>query len=217
MAGSALVVLGRDVLWRFAAGVRGAGVPGADAGPGAVTMSAVPLEQVTAALTQSVGEALGMAIGRSGNQLSVNGVAVCVAEACNGMRMAFTLMLAGYLAMFYRPLRGWVRAGVLLAIPAVSVAANVVRLVPTVWVFGHYPAAAAERFHDAAGWVMLVVAFGMLTGACRLLAWVGVPVDGPPFAGAALAGDGRGSGATAAGTARRSAGRGARERELVQV
>ncbi len=221
MTGSALLVLGRDVLWKFlpAFGALVFLVPV----PARVRLHwSAPLERVTAELTQSVGEALGMEVGRAGNQLSTNGVAVCVAEACNGMRMAFTLMLAGYLAMFYRPLRWWVRAAVLLAIPAVSVAANVARLVPTVWVFGHYPPEAAERFHDVAGWVMLVVAFAVLTGACRLLAWVGVSVDGPPFAAAGPGGGASGaagaaSRVTAAVDVGRPANRGARERELVEV
>ncbi len=175
VAGGVLVVLGREALWRFlpAWAVLAFLVPV----PLRVRMAvALPMEQWTARLTQAAGETVGVDIGRSGNQLSVGGVDVCVAEACNGLRLVFTLALACYVATFCRPYKAWVRAAVLAATPAVAVGCNVVRLVPTVWVFGHYPAATAERFHDAAGWVMLVVAFGILTGSCRLLEWVGVSV-----------------------------------------
>ncbi len=187
MAGAALAVVGRDALWKFLP-VWGSLIFLVPVPARVRFFVAGPLERVTAELTQSVGEVLGMAVGRSGNQLSVNGVDVCVAEACNGMRLAFTLLLACYVAMFYRPLRGWVRAVVLLASPVVAVGANVVRLVPTVWVFGHYPLATAERFHDVTGWVMLILAFGFLTGFCRLLEWVGLPITPAPTDGVEVGG-----------------------------
>jgi exosortase len=175
VAGSAITFLGKDVLWKFlpawAALVFLAPIPGRVHG-----YIAVPLEQVTAMMAQSAAEVLGINSSRSGNQLTVNGVDVCIAEACNGLRMVITLFMACYVFAFVRPLRWWVRMIVLAASPLVAIACNVIRLVPTLWMFGNVSRSAAERFHDLAGWGMLVLAFGLLTGITNLLGWIGVPV-----------------------------------------
>jgi len=175
VAGSVLVVLGADTLWNF--------LPAWIALiflvpiPGRVHLYvAVPLERVTAIMTQSVAEAIGMSVSRSGNQLTLNGIDVAIAEACNGLRMVFSLFMACYVFAFMRPLRSWVRLIVLAASPVVAIVCNVIRLVPTVWVFGNASPAAAERFHDIASWAMLGVAFALLTGVARLIDWLGLPV-----------------------------------------
>src|SRR5947209_2305717 len=100
---------------------------------------------------------LGWNVDRSGNLLSINGVDVTVAEACNGMRMVLTLFLVCYVVAFTMKLRTWVRLLILAAAPLVAIVSNVLRLVPTVWMFGHTSVAAAERFHDVSGWVMTVL------------------------------------------------------------
>jgi exosortase len=175
VAGSAITFLGKDLFWKFlpawAALVFLAPMPGR-----MHLYVAAPLEQVTAIMTQSVAEVLGINSSRSGNQLTVNGVNVCIVEACNGLRIVITLFMACYVFAFTRPLRWWVRMIVLAASPIVAIACNVIRLVPTLWMFGNMSHTAAERFHDLAGWGMLVLAFGLLTGITNLLCWVGVPV-----------------------------------------
>ena len=90
--------------------------------------------------------------------------------------MVFTLFLACYTFAFVTPLRGYVRALILLASPVVAVTCNVIRLVPTVWVFGHASPQTAHRFHDISGWVMLILAFVGLTGMIRVLKWASLPV-----------------------------------------
>lgn len=175
VAGSAIAFLGRDMFWKF--------LPAWAALMFAIPLAgrvrlhiAVPMEEVTAIMTQSVAEVLGIHSSRSGNQLTVNGVAVGIVEACNGLRMVVTLFMACYLFAFTKPLRWWVRLIVLAASPVVAIACNVIRLVPTLWMFGNFSNSAAERFHDFAGWGMLVLAFGLLTGFTSLLWWVGLPV-----------------------------------------
>src|SRR5439155_8827398 len=70
---------------------------------------------------------------------------------------------------------GYVRALLLIGSPLVAVLANVIRLVPTVWMFGHMSRASAEAFHSAAGWAMTVAAFLFLMGCVRLLQWAMTP------------------------------------------
>jgi len=140
---------------------------------------AAPLQRVTAQATQLIAELGGLDIQRTGSLLRINGVDVAIAEACNGMRLVFTLFLACYVFAFVTPLRWPVRLAVLLLSPLVAVCANVTRLVPTVWAYGHVSADAARKFHDATGWAMLVAAFIGLMASVGLLRWAGVPVDPP--------------------------------------
>jgi exosortase len=173
--GGLLTVTGKELLLRFlpAFVVLGFLVPVPNT---ARQWIALPLQHATARATQDAAEVLGMWVVRQGNLLTLNGHEVAIAEACNGMRMVFTLFLACYLFAFVTPLRGYVRALILVASPLLAVLANVVRLVPTVWVFGHAPPAVAEAFHTASGWVMLVVAFIGLMSIVRLLRWAMIPV-----------------------------------------
>src|SRR5581483_6392326 len=106
---------------------------------------------------------------RQGNLISINGVPVTVAEACNGMRMIFTLFLVGYLVAFTEKLHPFVRFLILIAAPVVAIVANIIRLVPTIWIYGHYSSTTAEAFHDGAGWGMIVIAFLGLMGISRAM------------------------------------------------
>ena len=118
----------------------------------------------------------GVPIEVQGISLVYNGQQVNIAEACNGMRMVFTLVLVSYIFAFITPLRGYVRAIILAASPLTAIVCNVIRLIPTVWVFGHASTEFAERFHDVSGWVMLVVAFLLLMSIVRIMRWAMVPV-----------------------------------------
>ena len=174
--GALLVVLGQGVLWKllsaFGALIFLVPVPATGR-----HLIAYPLQIVTARATQTTAEVLGMAVERTGNLLSVNGNQVAIAEACNGMRMVFTLFLVCYTFAFTTPLPGWVRALVLVFSPVVAVVCNVIRLVPTVYVFGHFSKETGEMFHDAGGWVMLLVGYFMLMGGVRLIGWIVTPAE----------------------------------------
>jgi exosortase len=137
---------------------------------------AVPLQTVTAWITHQAFDVFGAAVQRSGNMLSINGVDVAIIEACNGLRMVFALTLVSYAFAFSSPLRPYVRAVVIGGSPLMAVLCNVVRLVPTVWIYGHFSSRAGDRFHSLAGWVMLFAAFFMLVGLIRFLRWAMAPV-----------------------------------------
>lgn len=144
--------------------------------PGAIRQAiAIPLQTATALVTEHLLELADLPVGRSGNVLSINGVEVAIAEACNGLRMVFALVLVSFAFAFGTPLRTYVRVLIILASPASAVACNVVRLLPTVWLYGYYPSM-ADTFHDLSGWVMLPLAFFILLGVIRLLRWALVPV-----------------------------------------
>jgi exosortase len=145
--------------------------------PGTVRQAiALPLQATTAKITQGALDLLGVETGRSGNVLVINGTRVAIVEACNGLRMVFALILVSVTFALGTPLRGYVRALVILASPLSAIFCNVLRLIPTVWMYGNESHQAAEWFHDVSGWVMLPVAFLLLMGIIRVLRWALIPV-----------------------------------------
>ncbi len=176
VVGAVLSVLGKHVLFRFFPAflvlVFLIPVPGV-----LREQIAQPLQTATAATTHAVLETFGANIERHGNLLRINDKPVAVAEACNGLRMVFALVLVSYAFAFSMPLRNSVRLLVLVASPLAALACNVIRLVPTVQLYGAVPEKYANQFHDYSGWMMLPVAFLMLLGIIRLLKWALIPVS----------------------------------------
>lgn len=174
-AGCFFTVVGHHVLWRLLPVfvLLGFLVPV----PGIIRQQiALPLQTYTAWTTAVIYDAFAIDIIRNGNVLRFNGVDVAVAEACNGMRMVFALVLVTYAVAFATPLQAWVRLLVLGLTPLFAVACNVLRLLPTVWLYGYYPDTIAPVFHDLSGWVMIGVAWAMVTGVIALLRWLDLPV-----------------------------------------
>ena len=175
VVGSALTVLGTDVLRRFL--------------PAFLVLLfvcplptrlrqkvTIPLQAASARATQAVFGVVGTGLERSGNLLTINGVQVSVAEACSGMRMTIALTLVAFAFAFAAPLTPLVRAVVILASPLLAVTCNVIRLVPTVWAYGHLATDTADVVHELGGWVMLLIAYVLLTGSVRAAEWAGLRV-----------------------------------------
>jgi exosortase len=175
VVGCVLAALGWDVLVRFlpAFVLLAFLVPI----PGMIRQQiAIPLQRATAQVTQVLFDLGGLPVERSGNMLSINGTAVEIAEACNGLRMVFALVLVSYGFAFGEPLRNYVRVLIVVASPLSAILCNVVRMLPTLWLYGYGPRTVADGFHSVAGWVMLALAFMMLMGIIRLLRWAYIPV-----------------------------------------
>jgi exosortase len=113
---------------------------------------------------------------RQGNSLWINGQMVNVVEACNGLRLVWTLILVSWLFAFVTPLKSWVRWTVVAVSPLIALVCNVIRLVPTLYLHGHASKETAEMFHDVAGWCMIPLAFFMLMGVISLIEAFGVDV-----------------------------------------
>jgi exosortase len=176
VVGCMLSVLGKNVIFRFfpAFALLVFLVPA----PARIRLAvAGPLQNWTASITQRLLEAGGVVNTEvTGNALTINGHAVLVAEACNGLRMVFSLIMVGFAFCFAMPLKNFVRALILLASPLAAIFCNVVRVIPTIWMYGYEPQY-APTFHTYAGWAMLPLAFGMLYGLIKTLQWAMIPVN----------------------------------------
>ncbi len=173
--GCFLSVAGTEVFFRFfpAFAVLAFLVPV----PGMIRQEvAIPLQTATADVTQKVMEVIGIAVERTGSALVINGKKILIAEACNGLRMVTALFLVSIAFAYGTPLRWYARFLIVALSPVSAILCNVIRLVPTVWLYGNYPDHVAKTFHDLSGWIMLPVSFLILMGVIRALRWALVPV-----------------------------------------
>ena len=77
---------------------------------------------------------------------------------------------------FGLPLRNSVRFIVLLASPISAILCNVIRVVPTAYIYGYASSETGYYLHEVLGWLMLPLSFMILLGVIRLLRWAMVPV-----------------------------------------
>ena len=175
VVGCIVTVLGKQLLFRFfpAVAVLVFLVPV----PGMIRQQiAIPLQTWTAQISQVVLEVVGVPVERSVNQLTVNGNPVNIIEACNGLRMVWPLILMSYAFSFGLPLRNSVRLAVLAASPLAAIFCNVVRILPTIWLYSYHTKSVADLFHDYSGYMMLPIAFLILLGLIKALRWAMIPV-----------------------------------------
>jgi exosortase len=173
--GCAMSVLGKHMLFRFfpAVAVLIFLIPV----PGFLRQEiALPLETWTARISQIAFELIGVPVMREHNLLSINNQPVNIAEACNGLRMMFALILITYAFAFGLPLRNSVRFVLLAASPLATIICNVLRILPTAWIYGYYGKQWGDVFHAYSGWLMLPISFLMLLGIIKLLRWAMIPV-----------------------------------------
>jgi exosortase len=146
--------------------------------PGRIRQAiAVPLQNISATITEWLMDLIGQPVVRMGNLLQINGVDVAVAEACNGMRMVVALGLVAYAFAFSMPLRPWARVAILVLSPLVALLANILRLGPTVLFYGYTRPEVADFAHDVSGWAVLLVALGVLWGSVALCRWLEIPIE----------------------------------------
>lgn len=137
---------------------------------------ALPLQEVSAKVTEFGLDIVGVPVARATNLLTINGQDVVVAEACNGMRMVAALGLITFAYVFSVPMRNSVRILILLASPLVAIVVNVIRLIPTALLYGYSDTTTAEAFHDWSGWLVLLLAVLMLWMIVEALRWIEVPI-----------------------------------------
>lgn len=175
VVGGALTIIGPRVLLRFS--VPAVALLALLPIPGSIRLQiAQPLQEISAVCAQYLLEIVGVPVTRSGNMLVLNGHPVVIAEACNGMRMVAALGVVAYTFAFSIPARPAVRALLLALSPLLAVFVNIIRLMPTVLFYGYASDDFAKLFHDLSGWLMMLLALGVLWSFMRLLRWMELPV-----------------------------------------
>ena len=136
-----------------------------------------PVQAWTATVADGLLDLAGVESRVAGSTIVVDGEAVMIAEACNGMPMMFGLLLVTYAFAFAWPLRNGVRWLLLISAPLVTLACNVLRTTPLVWAYAHHGRRVGDALHAWSGWLMLPLAFVVLLGLLKALRWFDVPVE----------------------------------------
>jgi exosortase len=134
---------------------------------------AFPLQLLASRLASSVLELVGVPVLQQGNIIQLPSMPLEVAEACSGIR---SLMMLGALAILYgyflEPKMGWRIVLAVAAIP-IAVVSNGLRVVGTGLLVEYWdPERALGFFHTFSGWVIFMLALGLLIsvhGALRLV------------------------------------------------
>jgi len=145
--------------------------------PGAIRQEiAMPLQQATAHIAEAVFTVVGVPAERRGSTLSIDGIDVTVAEACNGMRMVSALALVAFAFVFSTPMTTRIRILILALSPLVALLVNVARVIPTVLMYGYAEEGSADLFHDLSGWLGLGLALLLFWMFMALLKWLEIPI-----------------------------------------
>lgn len=145
--------------------------------PGSVRQwLAIPLQKFATEVTVFILGILGVPAIQTGNLIEINGIAVAVGEACDGMRLVIPLALVIFAFVFSLPIRSHLRILLILVSVPVALLCNVVRLVPTAIAFGYFPSH-ANQIHDVGGWMMIPLAIILMSGFIKLLTWLDVSVS----------------------------------------
>jgi exosortase len=145
---------------------------------------AFPLQLVASQAGAATLSALSIPVLREGNVIVLAHTSLEVAEACSGIRSLISLLTLGIVYGYFTDRRLVVRAAIALATVPIAIVANAGRVAGT-GIAAHYygPAAAQGFFHTFSGWLVFVVALGLLFLLTRALLRV-IP---PPSAIPALA------------------------------
>jgi exosortase len=143
---------------------------------------AFPLQLLASRTGEYVLSSVDIPVLREGNVLVLANTSLEVAEACSGIRSLVSLLTLGIVFGYLADSRGWVRTVVALSTIPVAIVSNGARVAGTGIAAHRFgPAAAEGFFHEFSGWVVFVVAFLLMLGVQRAIAWVFPP---PPRAAA---------------------------------
>ena len=96
---------------------------------------------------------------REGNVLTLPGLTLNIAEACNGLRSLLALTFLGQAYTYMFDSRVWMRFVMAVLIIPIGVFANSIRIVASAVAGSINPEWAHGAFHESTGWIVFVVAF----------------------------------------------------------
>jgi exosortase len=120
----------------------------------------------------------GIPVFREGNVLVLSNAKLQVAEACSGIRSLMALLTLGLVVAWARQDRWTGRVAIIASAVPIAVLVNAWRVAASAFSAHWYGQTALEgRAHDVLGWMMFLIAFGLLAAVARTLAVVLPPRD----------------------------------------
>jgi len=131
-----------------------------------------PLQLFASVVAERSLEILNIPVLREGNILELASQRLSVAEACSGIRSLLSLSFLSVVYAYFFDRKVWMRWVLLIATIPIAIVANSARVTLTGVLSEIDPALAEGFFHEAEGWVIFLVALGMMVIAHLLINWV---------------------------------------------
>lgn len=130
----------------------------------------LPLQFLASKLATGMLGAVGVPVMRDGNVITLPAMKLEVVEACSGIRSLVSLVTLAVIYGYFAETRIGRRVLLILAAVPVAVLANGVRIMGT-GLLGQYwdPDKAQGFFHEFSGWVIFILAMGMMFLVHRML------------------------------------------------
>ena len=142
---------------------------------------AQPLQHLATLGSCSLMKLTGLWVVAEGNVILVGGDALEVAVACNGLSMLMCLAATVAAMTVLIAMAPWKRVVLFLSIIPIALISNVIRISATGWCYHGFGADVSGHFaHDAAGWLMMPVALGLVGLELSLLSWLVIEVEELP-------------------------------------
>jgi exosortase B len=143
----------------------------------------VPLKESVSIVVEHLLYAAGYPVARSGVVLTIGSYQLLIANACSGLNSMIALSGVGLLFAYMVNSPSRVYTGLLLAsVLPIAFLANITRVLILMLVTYHFGDRAGQAFHDYAGYLEIVFAFGAFFGMDWLLGRM-VRREAPPAAG----------------------------------
>ncbi len=143
------------------------------------TALAGPLQRLATVVSTFLMQVIGLPALAEGNTILVNDHTLGIVEACSGLRMlvVFFALSTAVVMVIQRP---WLdKLIVLMSSIPIALFCNVIRILVTGILFEATSSEWAHAFfHDAAGWMMMLLALALLAGELQLLSAIFVPIPG---------------------------------------
>lgn len=133
----------------------------------------LPLQPIAAEFSCGILQMIGEPALVVGNTIVVGDHSLEVESACSGLRVFVGIAALAYAYVVLVRRCWWEKCLLVIAVVPVALISNAVRIVVTAYIYRHFSEEAGKKFtHDAAGWVVIVLAatlFGMLLGYLKWL------------------------------------------------
>src|SRR5262245_11892395 len=121
-----------------------------------------PLQIIASQLAAEALWIIGIPVARDGNILELPSQRLSVVEACSGIRSLLTLTFLSLVFGYFFEKRKWLRALLFVATVPIAILANGSRVTITGILSETKPELAEGFFHESTGWVIFMIALGIL-------------------------------------------------------
>jgi exosortase B len=138
----------------------------------------VPLKGLVSWTVEEILFRCGYPIARSGVMLAIGPYQLLIADACSGLNSMVALSGIGLLYVYIAGHTSrWINIVLVLAVLPVAFLANILRVMMLVLTTYYFGSGAGQSFHDHAGYIEIVIAFGGFFLLDMLLVWLSTRIS----------------------------------------